>query len=257
MTLNFGNRIEFAVSRWAAWAPGIESADAWEHWAVGEREIAPGGAPDVKFVAPMMRRRLSLLTRMVFRVAMDCLNGTELDLQMAYVFCSRYGEYDRTFAILQDLAHGEPASALAFSMSVHNTAASLFAIDRGDRSASITLAGGPTTLEAACVDAWSQLAGGEAASVLLVYADTPLPDLYREWIGGITHPFALALLLRSAAAGEAGSQLSLTWRKRATGAAPPTGSILDVLRLILSPAGVVAVDDGRLVWQWCKCPADA
>ena len=83
--------VSLNVARWAAWAPGITDRAGWLAWARGDTPISGPVDPDVKFVAPMMRRRLSGLSRMAFRVAADCVDGT--DENPGFVFCSRYGEY--------------------------------------------------------------------------------------------------------------------------------------------------------------------
>lgn len=252
------NSVELAVSNWSAWAPSLTDETAWREWASGRREIEGPVEPDVKFVEPMMRRRLSSLTRMAFRVAADCL--VEEDSLPAYVFCSRYGEYGRTYNILIGLSDEEPASALAFSMSVHNTSASLFSIDRRDTSLSVSLAGGEMTLETAFIEAWSLLTTGDASSVLVVYHDEPLPEIYRGQITTVAHASAFALLLRLPETAPDASRLTLDWNERrqgATMAEPLLDPALQVLRLILERGDPVTFDTGRLVWKWSQTAATA
>lgn len=243
--------VSLAVRSWSAWAPGISGASDWRRWASGEVAISGPIEPDVKFVAPMMRRRLSGLTRMAFRAAADCLE--DHDVSPAFVFCSRYGEYARSFGILEGLSGGEPASAAAFSMSVHNTATSLFAIETKDQSASTALAGGEATLETGFIEAWSLLVNRAADSVLLVYHDEKLPDLYRDLPSTVGHPAALAMLLqRPEDAGDAFG-LNLTWAARNDGesaAQPATDPALQVLKLLVDESDTFALDTGRLVWTW-------
>lgn len=244
-------QITLAVCRWTAWAPGVTDSPSWHAWAEGAKTINGPIAPDVQFVAPMMRRRLSRLSRMVFRVAADCL-GEEKDTA-AYVFCSRYGEYHRSFGILNDLANGEPASAAAFSNSVHNTSASLFAIEQHDRSQSTAVAGGEATLEAGFVEAWCLLSDDIVSTVLVVYHDEPLPDLYRGQPTTVVNGAAFAMLLRLPDGGRDAIDLRLSWdvQKQIPGApGPASDPALKVLGLLLKGGDPVVLDTGRLAWTW-------
>lgn len=243
--------IALSVSKWSAWAPGISDKAAWRDWAKGAVKIDGAVDPDVKFVAPMMRRRLSGLSRMAFRAATDCLDGT--DASPAFVFCSRYGEFTRSFEILQGLSDGEPVSAAAFSMSVHNTATSLYSIETKDQSASTALAGGEATLEVGFIEAWSLLANETFDSVLLIYHDEKLPDLYRDQPTTVAHASAFAMLLRRPEDCAGGISLALEWTARrgegqATEIAPDPA--LQVLKLLVDDGGSFVLDNGRLLWTW-------
>jgi len=244
-------QITLAVCRWSAWAPGVTDTASWHGWAAGEKIISGPVAPDVKFVAPMARRRLSALSRMVFRTAVDCLADEEE--ATAYVFCSRYGEFNRSYGILSGLAKGETVSAAAFSNSVHNTSASLFAIEKRDHSQSTAIAGGEATLEAGFMEAWCLLSDEMASKVLLVYHDEPLPALYRGQPTTVINSAAFAMLLRLPEPGQEAIDLRLSWCAREEKpAAPCTASdpALQVLRLLLKGGDPVVHDAERLVWTW-------
>jgi len=244
-------QISLAVSHWAAWAPGVTDYPSWHAWAEGKKTIDGPIAPDVQFVAPMTRRRLSGLSRMVFRVAVDCL--AEQEDSTVYVFCSRYGEYRRSYGILTELAKGEPASAAAFSTSVHNTSASLFAIEKLDHSQSIATAGGEATLETAFVEAWSLLSDDAAPAVLVVYHDEPLPELYRDQPTTVENSAAFAMLLQLPNPGQNAVNLQLSWDTQKEIPAPhctTSDPALEVLRLLLKGRDQVVVDTGRLAWTW-------
>jgi hypothetical protein len=217
----------------------------------GKQAISGPVAPDVQFVAPMARRRLSGLSRMAFRVAVDCL-ADEQD-SVAYVFCSRYGEYNRCYGILTDLAKGDPASAAAFSNSVHNTAASLFAIERQDHAQSTAIAGGEATLEAGFMEAWCLLSDGIASSVLVVYHDEPLPELYLGQPTTVMNSAAFAMLLRLPERGRDAPNLQLSWRTQSEMPAGPctvSDPALQVLRLLLKGGDPINLATERLIWTW-------
>ncbi len=244
-------QITLSVCRWAAWAPGVTDTPSWHAWAEGGRTINGPVAPDVQFVAPLLRRRLSGLSRMVFRVAVDCLGDGEDSI--IHVFCSRYGEYNRSYGILTDLANREPASAAAFSNSVHNTSASLFAIDRRDTSQSTAVAGGEATLETAFMEAWSVLSDGMAGAALVVYHDEPLPELYRGQPTTVMNSAAFAMLLRLPDPERNAIDLRLSWDPREEISAEPCTArdpALQVLGLLLKSGDPVVLDTVRLVWTW-------
>jgi hypothetical protein len=249
--MKFGQHIALAVCRWSAWAPGVTDKASWHSWAEGKTTISGPVEPDVKFVPPLARRRLSGLSRMVFRAAADCLADEEEPA--SYVFCSRWGEYQRSFGILTNLANDEPASAAAFSSSVHNTSASLFAIERHDHSQSTALAGGEATLETGFLEAWCQLTDETASTVLLVYHDEPLPDLYRDQPTTIRNSAAFAMLLRLPEPGQDAIDLRLSWGTQEKIPAVPciaADPALDVLRLLLNGGDPVVLNTERLVWSW-------
>lgn len=246
-----GDSIELAVRRWAAWAPGMEDAASWGRWARDEGVIAGPIRPDVSSVASLQRRRLSDVSRMAFTVAAQCLDDGEPG--PALVFCSRYGEYPRSFEILQDLARQQPISPAAFSMSVHNTAASQFSMHRHDHSQFTALAAGEATLETAFVEAWSQVADDTGGSVMVVYHDQPLPALYRQQETSVTDSLALGLLLSRPSADGAERRLRLEWwpsRPEAPPARAGANPVLAVIRLLLLGGAPVTQDTGRLAWTW-------
>ncbi|QQC63814.1 beta-ketoacyl synthase chain length factor [Paraburkholderia ginsengisoli] len=165
------------VGRWSSW-PATASA-----------------APDIGFIEPIVRRRLSTLSKVALKVAHDCVAQDAVRV----VFASRHGELRRTTDILRSISAGEPVSPTAFSLSVLNAMTGVFGIARGDRSAASAISAGAETLGYALLEAHAQYATQPAAPVLLVYADEPADAAYGtiedEVQGG-----AIAILLDSDAA---------------------------------------------------------
>jgi hypothetical protein len=256
MSLESG--VALAVARWAAWAPGLADRASWQDWAAGRKEISGPVDPDVSFVKPLLRRRLSPLNRMAFHVASACLPDGEPPF---CIFCSRYGEYRRAFEILNALDGAEPVSPNAFSLSVHNTVSSLFSIARGDGTHSTALAAGATTLEAGFLEARGLLAESPGRSALLVYYDEPLPSLYAERADPVETSAALALLLKLPERAEASDMvLKLSWCGSEGGQSAPAAPQHPVLRLAKLLLGVERRDDiadGRLAWSWSRHDAAA
>ncbi|PCJ71646.1 MAG: hypothetical protein COA62_03450 [Rhodobiaceae bacterium] len=247
------NQISVSVDRWAAWAPGIETRDEWKAWARGERVLGPPDAkPEVSFVKPMVRRRLSRLSRMSLEVAEACRID---EARPFYVFCSRYGEYNRTVEALRGMLRGEPMSPAAFSGSVHNTSAGHFTIIHKDRTSSTTVTAGEATFEAGVLEAWTALKNGKCTRALVVYHDEPLPTFYGNPSPELKAPLAIAISIRLPQPEEC---LSLSWQASST-AASTTNSTVDVeeehpvlrvLRLLLGGSEAVAVKTRRLTWEW-------
>ena len=73
-------------------------------------------AADISFIEPIVRRRLSSLSRIALKVAHDCV--AERD-RVRVVFASRHGELRRTTDILRAISAGERrfylSKALEFS----------------------------------------------------------------------------------------------------------------------------------------------
>ncbi|HEY2022349.1 beta-ketoacyl synthase chain length factor [Paraburkholderia sp.] len=166
------------VARWSSW-PAFAAA-----------------APDVGFIEPMVRRRLSTLSRVALKVAHDCAADRS---SVRTVFASRHGELRRTTDILRNISAAEPVSPTAFSLSVLNAMSGVFGIARGDRSAASAISAGPETLGYALLEAYAQYAAQPGTAVLLVYADEPADPAYGtiedEVQGG-----AIAILLNSESA---------------------------------------------------------
>lgn len=167
------------VARWSSW-PAVAAV-----------------APDIGFIEPMVRRRLSTLSRIALKVAHDCAADKP---SVRIVFASRHGELRRTTDILRNISAGEPVSPTSFSLSVLNAMTGVFGIARGDRSAASALSAGAETLGYALLEAHAQYSTDTSTPVLLVYADEPADPAYgtieEEVQGG-----ALAILLDASATG--------------------------------------------------------
>lgn len=158
---------------------------AWQFWASSTHP-----APELSFVPPMLRRRLSPLGRAVFSVV-EPLIQTQGAMPLVYV--SRHGECSRTLKLLQDLAQGELMSPAAFGLSVHNANAGLYSIHKGLTQGITALSAGPHNLLAGLLEALGVVHQGQ--KVLCVFCDEPPPGIYHDFIREPTESFALALVL--------------------------------------------------------------
>ncbi|WP_250478003.1 MULTISPECIES: beta-ketoacyl synthase chain length factor [unclassified Caballeronia] len=170
------------------------------HWIipVARSSIWPAAAsvaPDIGFIEPLTRRRLSTLSRAGLKVAHDCAAHVPA---VRLVFASRHGELRRTTDVLHTMDAGKTVSPTSFSLSVLNTMTGIFGIVRGDRTPASALSAGNETLGYALLEAYAQYATDPSSPVLLVYADEPADPAYGpvedEVDGG-----ALAILLDASA----------------------------------------------------------
>lgn len=182
--------VEVSVDRWSAWLPGITTDSALKAWADDQLAIDLSQTPDISFLPPNQRRRLSLLSKMVLFTAHTCSDNEKV----ATVCCSRYGEFSRTVTLLKDLAAKEPLSPTAFSQSVHNTALGLFSISNQNIKPATAIASCEDTFPMGFIEAAAMLLSGRQEKVLLVMADEVPEAPYLAYSeGGI--PYAIAILL--------------------------------------------------------------
>ena len=238
--------VSFSVESYAAWAPTVETKEAWLGWANANYVISGDVAAPVQAMPPMLRRRAGFLGKMALEVASGCL-GQRVDVPI--VFSSRHGEASRSVDLLLDLAKGVPLSPTSFGLSVHNATGGLFSIARSDHASNSALAGGKSTIEHAVIEACGLLAEGDSA-VLLVAYDCPLPIPYSAFQDCDEQPFAWAWLMRP----PADEVVSLTWSDALQHSAPsferlPAG--LEVLRFYLrkDPALERICDTRRWLWS--------
>lgn len=188
--------MEFLIDQWHAWAPGLDTSEAWQAWARNPTRLPDNNEqPSCDFLPAMQRRRLSRLARMTMHVAWPLCDEGE---QLPFVFASRHGETPRTFALLGDVADGQPLSPTQFGLSVHNAIAGQWSILRGQHGESVAIAGEADTFEHAMVEAAALLSDG-ARSVLIVMAEERPPAAYDGWIDDVPFSYAVALKVRGIA----------------------------------------------------------
>ncbi|MGD8325687.1 MAG: beta-ketoacyl synthase chain length factor [Sphingomonadales bacterium] len=246
--------VSVAVRQWAAWSAGCSNRQEWERWFKGGVQRAPQ-PPDVSFLPPIQRRRLSLLSKMGLWLANECLSQVEGVQDVASVFSSQYGEYERTFGILKNLAAGEPVSPGAFSQSVHNTSSGLFSILSGNEAASTVVSAGASTLEAGFMEAALQARSVKGRDILYVYQDLPLPTEYEtlDDTKCTEDALGLGMLLRTVAPDDKRAW-HLSWQTSPDGGKlreyGPARRVKSLVKMLVQGHGRVTFDDGRLLWTW-------
>lgn len=234
--------MQFDIADWSAWAPGLATPEQWRDWyACPALPESADVQPDVSFLPPMQRRRLSPLARMVFHVAWPLADKRA---RQPVVFSSRHGETPRNLALLTQLGLGEALSPTHFSLSVHNAVIGLWSMFRNDTSEMTALAAATEGLELAVMEGALLLQEG-AASVLVVVAEENQPDVYLPWIDDV--PFAHALALQLVP----GTGWTLERCEGAAKEVPPASLVPPALRLLPLLLGEESgYYTGR--WQWWR-----
>ncbi len=176
------------------------------------------GTPDVAFVEPMTRRRLSRLARSAFH----CAARVAPPGGCRTVFASQHGDLDRTAALLADLASGAELSPTHFAMSVHNATLGQWSLLQKDHSPACAVAAGLETFACGLLEAWSCWRRQPELPVLYVFAEDRVPEVFQEVLPVPPPPHAAALLLGRPAAldlglsctpteGTAGSPIPFSW----------------------------------------------
>jgi Beta-ketoacyl synthase, N-terminal domain len=234
-------RVDFSITNWAAWAPGLTSQDGWRAWA--QSPVAPRGAemPPLTEVPAMARRRVEKMGRLAFQVATWC-EGEARGLPL--IFASRHGDAGRSVELLSMLARGESLSPTSFALSVHNAIGAQFSIIRGDTANVTALSNGLFTLEAGILEATMLLT--ESPEVMLVVYDASPPLLYAPYFDEPAADFAFAWRIAP------GTDFSL--ERTEPGPSPndalPHG--LGALRFFLGTEPSWAHADDTLGWRWSR-----
>jgi hypothetical protein len=124
--------------------------------------LGKGDAPDVSFVPPLVRRRLSPLQRIFFALAHQVEDGASAST----VFASRDGEDTLTRRIVDDFHEDGSVSPNRFSSSVYNAAPGLWSVFTKNRAPYTAVAGGEDSVECGLLEL---MAGSLPA--MFVYAE--------------------------------------------------------------------------------------
>ncbi|HEY1181963.1 MAG TPA: beta-ketoacyl synthase chain length factor [Rhodocyclaceae bacterium] len=161
---------------------------AWAEWRWSEDYELP----KLDFVDPMLRRRLSELSKISLWTAHQCVQGLNA---VRMIYASQHGEIVRTTEMLGELADNHPLSPTAFSMSVLNASIGLYSIIRGNTEPATAIAAGAETLGYALLEAYGQLSRNPTQPVLVIYADETVPTVWQSQ--NMHPPHALALLFQN------------------------------------------------------------
>jgi len=246
--------VSAAVLGVGLWTPRFPDPQSWRR---GQAVADEAAATPPARLPPKLRRRTSLLIRMVAEVAAQAVEQAGVSPQdIPIVVGSAFGELGTTIEMLDEMEADGALSPMRFHNSVHNSAAGYLSIAHGNRRPATSLAAGNETVAMVLLEALGLLAdrGGD---VLAIIADEALPLQLVPTIG--TGAVSAALVLRAAPGGVAAlagvppSQRPLALigdirqvadptpaAARTVEVASPSAAILPVIAAIMDAAGQAA-----------------
>ena len=165
------------IEKWAAWQATPE---------------AP--RPDVSFVPPLARRRLTGVERAALAVAKAVYPDSPPPEGLPVVFASRWGEIGTTIDLMRQFHDDGEMSPAGFSVSVHNAAPGAFSLFTRNRAGYTAIAARRRTLSSGFLEALAQ-----RTRTLFVYAEEATPEFYRPAFGPAQEAVAVAVLMDSTA----------------------------------------------------------
>jgi hypothetical protein len=252
------------LSSFAAWAPGVETSEAWRAWSSEPQPLLSAGAPDVKFLPAMLRRRCDPVSRMMLHVA-EAGCPEALRAEVTSVFASRHGSFGAMMGMLQKLAKDAPLSPAKFSHSVHNTQAGLFSIWAGNRQASTCVAAREATFCHGFLESISMLHREPGRPVLFVIGDEPVPEPMDRIAPHREGGYAVAMVLHSEGDTDENvegvnlefslSGIAAGEESRADGPATVQPDALEFIRWLHSDEAVLEIQREPMAWRWEREPS--
>lgn len=151
--------------------------------------------PDVAFVPPMERRRLTGVERAALAVAHQALeqfqqaNNSD-NHPLPVVFASRWGEIGTTVKLMQQMHADGEMSPAGFSNSVHNAAPGHLSLLTKNKAPYTAIAAGPDSYEMGLIEASTY-----PGKVLFVYAEEDTPEFYKPDFTDVQVAHAVAMVI--------------------------------------------------------------
>ena len=188
---------ELYITRFSAWALGIEGVAEWNEWAMGRRQMSSGReAPDIAFTDSMFRRRLSQISKMTIQVVHSLL---PLNNHTKMLFLSLRGEISMQYKINKMQIEEGALMPAAFSLSVFNAPAALATMALGLKGGYSAVYPGGNSISSALITAKAAAEAafitGKAEELVVVYADEDLPPEYSSLMPECHPPLAFSFVL--------------------------------------------------------------
>ncbi len=148
------------INRWACWAPPADNQ---------------ASSPSLDYVSPLLKRRLSQLTRMTIEVVHQVLDAAP---ESGLVFVSSGGESARQLQVDRMLIEDGDILPASFSLSVFNASPAMATIALGMKGGYTALFPARNLYQEGFAYGAAPVMAGETESVILVFADQQLPDEY-------------------------------------------------------------------------------
>lgn len=148
------------------------------------RATAEVPKPDVSFVPPLERRRLTGVERAALSVAWQ----VKTDAELPVVFASRWGEIGVTIKLMKQFHADGEMSPAGFSASVHNAAPGSFSLLTKNHAPYTAIAARDRSLEAGLLETFAL-----QREAIFVYAEEATPEFYLPDFGAPQPACAVAL----------------------------------------------------------------
>ena len=142
--------------------------DNFAFWTENDAETIP----DVSFIPPMLRRRLSTLEKTAIAMAARVAPKSS---DYKTVFASRFGEWNQTIKLIRQFYDDHEMSPAGFSNSVHNASMGHLSLLTHNKKSYTSVAGGERTIENALLDAMLN-----TEPVLFIYCEEKNPSEYEH-----------------------------------------------------------------------------
>lgn len=183
---------EIFINEWSAWAPGIESREAWESFDFSSPVFSETSAPALPFVPVLFKRRLSTLSRMIIHT----IHHVSQDFPpIKITLSSIYGEITRQWKIARKIIESGDVSPAHFSLSVFNTPVALSSILEKNTAGYSAIFSGENAFETGLKDCIAALQASKETERIYAYGDETLPDEYQKLVQKNNPAFSLALRL--------------------------------------------------------------
>jgi len=163
------------ITKWSFWSPGEGSSDA----------------PPLPFVSPMIRRRLSQLTRMTLHAVHEVSQGKP---NIKITFSSEYGEITQQLKISEEILESNTVSPAKFSNSVFNTPVAISTIVEKSTVGYSAICSGKDSFYSGFCECLAAISSGDGKERIFVHGDELIPKPYQILANGQNTPFVIALL---------------------------------------------------------------
>lgn len=240
-------RIE--VLEWAARAPGLAGKERWLEFLKAARPLPRGEPLPAENVPSRLRRRMGPLSRLAVEAGLACCQEAGIPAHdIPSVFASRHGELSLIADLLRRMSEGEELSPAVFTNAVHHAPAGYFSIVAKNRLAARTVAGGEASFCYGLLDAMGLLAEDADRPVLLVAADSEMPEPFGSMVEGSDAEFAVALILRSC---REGGGIAMELGPSDGGCAGGIPAV-EFLRWYLSESSELRLRASGRCWRWTR-----
>jgi len=205
--------------------------------------------PALKQIPAMQRRRLSPFAKMALHCALEA-SGDQAS-SVASVFASRHGDLHKTSKLISDVAQQEALSPTQFGLSVHNAVGGQFSIYTKNKAPLTAISAGEDTFLMAITDAVCKLHSNDYESILVVYTDEVVPEIYQPYIKQCEVSLGVALLIEKSQQGEPSIHLDVA-ANAASDHENETLQALDFMSFYYGQSNQQTISSKRHIWTLSK-----